>query len=311
MRAARARQGRLVLFTGSGIGLPAGLPDWRLLLRDLAKSAGMDDAAAGQLVQLDVLDQAAILSRRLGAERLADEVAARLDVPHHALAHGLLAGLPVTEHVTVNYDRLHEIAAEAADERLAVLPYEPAQDRWLLKLHGCVQQDRRHDIVLTRADYLSLGQHRAILTGLVQALLVARHMLFVGFGLTDPHLHAVLHDVRRALGHDRQDRLGTALVLSRDELQEELWRDDLDLVAMGGTVPEAARRLELFLDLVLLLATTSDAHLFDPAYVDLLTDDERELRDALQRALGGITSGASPAWGRVTSLLSDLGWRNS
>ena len=49
------------------------------------------------------------------------------------------------------------VAAEASGNPVAVLPYEPARERWLLKLHGCIAPDRRHDIVLTRGDYLSRG----------------------------------------------------------------------------------------------------------------------------------------------------------
>lgn len=41
---------------------------------------------------------------------------------------------------------------------------------------------------------------------------------------------------------------------------------------MEGAAPEAARRLELFLDHVLLPSTTSDRHLFDPAFA-VLTDN--------------------------------------
>ncbi len=164
--------------------------------------------------------------------------------------------------------------------------------------------------MLTRMDYLNLGQHRATFTGLVQALLATRHMLFVGFGLADDHLHAVMYDVRRALGPSRVAKLGTALLLQRDELQEELWKNDLDYLAVGGdTVGDAARRPGLFLDHLLLLATTSDAHLFDPAYCDLLTADEQRLREVLIQAFDGVPLGDAPAWTRVNALLQDLGWR--
>lgn len=304
-----ARRGRLVLFTGAGVGRPAGLPDWRGLLKQLASWAGLNEHLAARLSNMDLLDQAAIIVGRKGASDLADKVAELLDVPHHSLAHGLLANLPVRENVTLNYDQLFELAAGATGRPLAVLPYEPAQDRWLLKLHGCTAPDRRGDIVLTREDYLSLGQHRATLTGLVQALLVTRHMLFVGFGLADDHLHAVVHDVRRALGPTRTGKLGTALLLEHDELQVELWQQDLGYVAMGGSAEEAARRLELFLDHLLLLSTTSDAHLFDPLYDGLLTADERRLRDVLTAAFRDQPTGDAPAWGRVRLLLQELGWR--
>lgn len=82
-------------------------------------------------------------------------------------------------------------------------------------------------------------------------------MLFVGFGLTEDHLHAVIHDVRRSLGTARQGKLGTALLLQRDALQEELWQQDLDYLAMDATTTaDSARRLEIFLDHLLLLCST-------------------------------------------------------
>ena len=305
---AEALTGRLVLFTGAGVSLPAGLPSWTQLLATLAAKAGFESAAVKELSKLPLLDQAALVDRRMGEGALFDELAAVMTVPHHAPAHGLLANLPVRENVTLNYDELFELAAHDAKVPVSVLPYEPARDRWLLKLHGCIRADRRKDIVLTRGDYLSLGEHRASLTGLVQALLVTKHMLFVGFGLADDHLHAVVHDVRRALGQGRQGKLGTALVLGHDPLLDELWKDDLDLVAFPGSVPEAARVLELFLDHVLLLATTTDRHLFDEAFQGLLSDDEKLLRERLEVAFNGVRTGEGPAWTKVRNLLEGLGW---
>jgi hypothetical protein len=309
--AALALQGRLVLLTGAGISRPAGLPDWKRLLSDLAQWAGFDAPTARHLAKMDLLDQAALIGSRKNDGELADEVAARMDAPHHSLAHGLLANLPVQENVTLNYDALFERAAQAAGRPVGVLPYEPAEDRWLLKLHGDVAPERRRDIVLTRGDYLNVSEHRAALTGLVQALLVTRHMLFVGFGLTDPHLHAVIHDVRRALGPARPGKLGTALLLERDALQEELWKKDLDYLAMGpsGDAGEAARRLEMFLDHLLLLATTSDGHLFDASYDALLSPAERDLRDALAVGLADVDLVGTSAGRRVLDLLRELGWR--
>lgn len=309
--AAKVRRSQLVLFTGAGIGLPAGLPSWRALLRDLRGRSDLPVEAAEAFEDLGVLDQAAVLEGRLGQSSLIECIAERLDVPHYAVTHGLLASFPVRENVTLNYDTLLERAARAAGRPLAVLPYEPATGSWLLKLHGCIDPGRSSDIVLTREHYLRLGEHRAHLSGIVQALLVTRHMLFVGFGLTDDHLHQVLHDVRRAVGDARRsDRLGTALVLRRNEMQEELWRRDLHYVAMTehGSDLEAGRMLELFLDEVLLQSTSSDEYLFDDRFEGLLTPDERALRDLLRVTFTRAFPGSSPAWARMTDLLHTFGW---
>ncbi len=122
---------------------------------------------------LTVTDRALLIERRLvGAEEtLGDAVARLLDTDRCSLSHQLLAGLPVSEAATMNYDTLFEAAWREAGRNPAVLPYEPtaARDSWLLKMHGSIERPK--DIVLTRDDYLSYAERRAALAGIVQALL--------------------------------------------------------------------------------------------------------------------------------------------
>src|SRR6185369_5266350 len=112
-----------------------------------------------ELAELSALDKAAIIERRIGRDALVAAIADAVGVDQYAMGHALLENLPITESATLNYDQLLELAALDAGRRLAVLPYErpgPGYDGWLLKLHGCVSPERRQDIVLTRADYLSV-----------------------------------------------------------------------------------------------------------------------------------------------------------
>jgi hypothetical protein len=112
----------------------------------------------------------------------------------HSISHALLATLPVREVATTNYDDLFEQACTAVGRPAAVLPYAPdrTRDRWVLKLHGTVEHPE--EIVLTRDDYLAYGERRA---ALVQGLLITKHMLFLGFSLTDDNVHRIVHDVAR------------------------------------------------------------------------------------------------------------------
>ena len=194
----------------------------------------------------------------------------------------------------MNYDRLFELAAHGAGRPVAVLPYEPAGaqgGRWLLKLHGTVtEQGEARDIVLTRDDYLAYGQRRAALAGIVQALLITRHMLFVGFSLADDNFHRIVHDVRIAVGESElrpdPEPFATALTLEPAPLAEELWQGDLRVISLAGEedvpLPTAARRLEIFLDLVLALATDHEAHLLDPSFEGVLGEEERALGRVLR-----------------------------
>lgn len=94
---------------------------------------------------------------------------------------------------------MFEIASKATGLNVAVLPYAAASnsDRWILKMHGCASHPE--DIVLTREDYLRYATRRSALQGIVQSLLITRHMLFVGFSLQDDNFHRIVDEVRRAI----------------------------------------------------------------------------------------------------------------
>lgn len=314
--------GRLVLFLGAGVSAGAGLPLWKEMLRQMALESGFQEEDLEAFERLDPLDRAHVLGSRLERRGLSlgRRVAEIFDTRRPSLSHTLLASLPVSEIATTNYDRLFEQACESAKRPVAVLPYESARDRsrWLLKMHGCIS--RPDDIVLTRDDYLRYGERRAALAGIVQALLVTRHILFVGFSLNDDNFHRLVHDVRKALGtrmpgESDVREFGTALLLGEQAFLSELWAGDvrtlpmLDVAETQATRADAARRLEIFLDLVLMLATSSAAHLLDSTYDGVLTDDERRVRDALKAMLTEVPQSArrSAAWARVAGFLASLG----
>ncbi|HEY1377165.1 MAG TPA: SIR2 family protein [Gemmataceae bacterium] len=319
--AAFATRGELALFLGAGVSAGAGVPLWGELLDQLARRAGMSDCDRTALRRLHLLDQAGVIERRLGgADELREAVRDLSARDHYGLTHALLASLPVREAVTTNYDELFEVAWEARGRRPSVLPYRlrPKADAWVLQMHGSVSHPE--DIVLTREHQLAYEDRHAALAGIVQTLLLTRHMLFVGFSLSDDDFHRIADDVRRVLrsleapadGKSPAGKpFGTAVVLRRRRLVEELWGDDLRWVGMGragGRDP--ARRLEVFLD-YLLTRTRDTAHLLDARYERLLDGGERALRAALtefvRRAPAAARSAA--AWHRVERFLSGLGYR--
>ena len=55
------------------------------------------------------------------------------------------------------------------------------------------------DIVLTRSQMNENLEERAALSGIVQAMLMTKHLLFVGFSLQDPNFGEVAGTVRSAL----------------------------------------------------------------------------------------------------------------
>ncbi|MCV7096674.1 SIR2 family protein [Mycobacterium kubicae] len=281
---------QLVLFIGAGVSAGAGLPTWADLLRKVALNSGVEPGIVNLLRDKDYRDQATLLERWLGkgVSGLKKKVASELGTAQkYSLLHGLLASLPSREAVTTNFDQLFEAAATTGDRELAVLPTNPSntEGRWLLKLHGSVN-DHDH-LILTRSDFLSMPRQYGALLGLVQGLLLMRHMLFVGYSLQDEDFHELMYEVRAARGDvEIGSSNATVLTLADDPLERQLWENDLAIVPMVAGPAEdvdksvAARQLEIFLDLVGYLSTTSASFFLDPTYSSL-SEDERPLRSSL------------------------------
>lgn len=320
--AEKASRGELALFVGAGVSASAGLPLWGELLQKLAEKVGMSQGERGALGRLNPLDQAGIIEKRLdGPEGLQQALRDLFTRSHYSLAHGLLAALPVHEVVTTNYDQLFEFAWAALRRRASVLPYEidPGADRWMLKMHGCVSH--AEDLVLTREDVIGYERRHTALAGVVQALLITRHMLFVGFSLNDDNFHRIAAAVRRVVrpaGRDTDPKsFGTAVVLERNPLIEELWGRDLEWVGMappptsesdGRDAGEEARRLDIFLDYLLAQARDT-GYLLDDRYQALLSPAEAEVREALLRLEKQLSPAArkAPAWKVMAEALRRLG----
>ena len=95
-----------------------------------------------------------------------------------------------------------------------------------------------------------------------------------------------------------------------------LWERDVDTVAMAGAdvpAPEAARRLEVLLDLLGCLSAEPTGYLLDPAYRHLLDAEESVLSDALDVVAQALARGSGHSWaGReVRELLRRLGARDT
>jgi hypothetical protein len=314
----QARHGQLAVFIGAGVSAAAGLPTWERLVDELAERSGLDGELRAGLAKLPPQDSAALLARELGREQLEAFVKERFGPGSYALAHALIADLPVQEFVTTNYDPLVELAASDIGRQVRVLPFEEAAPGapWLLKLHG----DAAHpeSVVLTREEYLQFGDSRAALAGVLQSLLLTRHVLFVGTSMLDDDLVRIAHQVRSALqlqGSPSGRRSGTVLALRDDPARARLWEQDVETVAMGdaGTEPaEAARRLEVLLDLIGCLSTPPTGYLLDPAYRGLLNEEERALSAALSTMAASVPHDASSGAAReVMALLRRLGHGSS
>lgn len=83
-----------------------------------------------------------------------------------------------------------------------------ASSKWLLKMHGCVTKPE--EIVLTKSHYIRYAERYAALAGIVQASLLTRHLLFVGFSFDDDNFQRIYDPVRKARCQERQSKAKSA-----------------------------------------------------------------------------------------------------
>lgn len=320
-----AAQDRLVLFVGAGASRDSGLADWAGLLGSLAEQAGIgaEDPRRSALAKLPEVDRARVigeaLSRRRPPTTMGQEVVAALgdETAHPSLMTHLLMAIGTREMVTTNYDTLLERAAAVQGVRLSVLPYqrvEPSRP-WLLKLHGCVGHPE--DIVLTREQFLDYPLQRGALRGLVQAMLMTKHMLFVGYSLRDDNFIGIVHDVRGALrrSSDGPSELGTVISPFADPARALAWNDIIAAPAHPESAKPSAdeqavarRRIEAMLDLVACRAHPGIGHLLARNMEAALDEEERAAREALLPiVMSAKRHPGSPAWDKIRTLLRDLG----
>lgn len=290
-----ARAQRLVLFLGAGASIGAGLPSWSELLARLAERAGLNTVQQDELGHLEHRDAGRLLDMKLKDRGgLTAAVIEEASADRSSIVHQLAASLPVTEAVTTNYDTLFELAWSSAGRAPRVLPWEAVADErpWLLKLHGSVEPpksqgsvDPPKSIVLSRDDYLRFEGEGVALAGIVQAMLLTRHMLFVGYSLSDDNFHRLVHQVRTAIGsHERRvdTPFATALSPRAPSLGDDLWRGDVRFVTTADKQGhDDPRRTAILLDRIGALAAAPAAYVLDNSYSALFSTAQVELRRRL------------------------------
>ncbi|MCA1791830.1 MAG: SIR2 family protein, partial [Thioalkalivibrio sp.] len=276
-----ARAGELALFMGAGVSIPAGLPTWDQLLKQLAHAHAIDVGGFGSL---NALDQAQYLHNKV--PDLGEDVAriiSQATVP--ALGHVLLAALGCQEAVTTNYDRLYEGAIQMQRGKgnvATVMPWDhPRPGKpWTLKMHGDIKRPK--SIVLTRQQFVSFDAETRPAGALLQTLLMTRHVLFVGASLNDDNVVRLAYEVNRYRHQYGLDgEVGTLLDVDEDQVRRELWSGQLTWLNMSGsTIAERSRTLEIFLDAVAAHASDDASWLLDERFKGLLDLDEKLVREA-------------------------------
>ena len=329
--------GRLAIFVGAGVSLSAGLPGWAKLLRHLHRQIEKKSQAKvpswEELHSLDPLLCAELLQSLWPVADPADRCQAMslaiqelVRAPRYGLLHALIAGLPVQDYVTTNYDDLLEKAILDAGRSVQVIPSTSTSPRpgprpcRLLKVHGSVAEDGAQaeptGIVLTLRDYQRFQKGASALGGAVQGLMLSHHLLFVGYGMVDPNFIWLHESVARLLPTEQatQNSVGTALMVERENWKIELadrllagihCRRPTEAAPGDDQVLTDARKLEIYLDYLGVISFSSLAAGRDQRLLSLLSEEDSSLILALRNL--PMRDNASTLAERVRRLRRELG----
>lgn len=207
------KNGRVVLFLGAGASMEA------------KTQQGASAPSAGSLAKSlqerflgssepnpDLMFTADVTARTAGAHVVSEFIRATLSALEPSSAHMALPSFRWHTIATTNYDTLVEDAYAKASSPLQdllkfVKDREPIEERRstvnrpldFIKLHGCI--DHAHDpeipLVLDPAHYERFKLNRERLYARLEDKAHELPFLFIGYGLSDPHIRNIIHRLER------------------------------------------------------------------------------------------------------------------
>jgi Sir2- and TIR-associating SLOG family/SIR2-like domain len=187
------------IFAGAGLSRAAGFVDWKMLLKSVAISLGLDVDKETNLVALaQYFCNARLGSRGRINKLLLDKFSREAEITQN---HRILARLPISTFWTTNYDKLIEKALEDAGKRPDV-KYNvdqlaltvPHRDAVVYKMHGDISEPAK--AVLIKDDYEKYHLTRQAFITALTGDLVSKTFLFLGFSFNDPNIDYVLGRIR-------------------------------------------------------------------------------------------------------------------
>ena len=190
------------IFAGAGLSIPAGMVNWKTLMRTIAHDVGLDVAKEDDLVALAQYHVNKSGVRHKINQALITEFSDRAKATKN---HSILASLPIRTYWTTNFDHLIEDALRASGKKPDVkssvanlATTKHLRDSIVYKMHGDV--DHPDDAVITKDDYETYHTKRQLFSTALQGDLVSKTFLFVGFSFNDPNLNYILGRIRTLLG---------------------------------------------------------------------------------------------------------------
>jgi formylglycine-generating enzyme required for sulfatase activity len=166
-----------------------------------------------------------------------------------------VAELPVRVKVSTVYDdRLYEAMRQSGRPTLHVIkdtdiPFDDPAQVQLIRLHGSVSDIE--SLLLTEDDQVDLFARLPLVTRILQGHFASKTLLFIGYGLNDPHFKMLYRQVTGPIA--RYSRLAYAVQWPPDLLAAERWRNKIAMIPveplaflrqLAGDIRQVSQRKE-------------------------------------------------------------------
>lgn len=202
-------QGNAAVFGGAGLSRESGYLNWKELLRNFAADIRLDIDKETDLVAV-----AQYYKNEMGGNRnaLNQEILNQFTKnTKENKTLNILSELPISTYWTTNYDHLIEDTLEKRSgkkvdckrnqESLAI--NKDDRDVIVYKIHGDIDEPNR--AVITRDDYELFEKTHKLFTTALQADLISKTFVFIGYSFNDPNLWQILSRIRILIGENQRE----------------------------------------------------------------------------------------------------------
>jgi hypothetical protein len=200
-----------VCFIGAGLSSPL-FPSWKSLLIEMLELCSAHGSLKYDKSELlkkiengeSYLDIAEVCSKAMGENGYRDFLEKKFDInvndSNIPVAYKELLSLSIKTLITTNYDRIPDVGSKGSyrvftnkniSEALRAIESKKST---LVKVHGNITD--HESIVFTQEDYERIINKKPDVSSFLKSIFSTKRVLFVGFGLTDPHFDLILSSLK-------------------------------------------------------------------------------------------------------------------
>lgn len=202
-------QGNAAVFGGAGLSRESGFVNWKELMRDFAADIRLDIDK-----ETDLISVAQYYKNEMGGNRngLNQEILNQFTKnTNHNSTLNVLSELPISTYWTTNYDHLiedtleqkanYKVDCKRNEENLTINRQD--SDVLVYKIHGDI--DEPNKAIITKDDYELFEKTHKLFTTALQADLISKTFVFIGYSFNDPNLWQILSRIRILIGENQRE----------------------------------------------------------------------------------------------------------